>query len=1071
MALQLKVSNSLNILAKYFCEDLKSQKISVFQPYYLVTQTDGMNNWLKMQLADNLGIAANYRFLKPNDLINQIYAVLGGDFMQPLSAENQSWLLFKILAEKDFIKRFKHIADYYTEDNPDKDLKRMALAEKIADLFDQYQIYRPEMIRDWNTSTLQDLQKDDWQMYLWIKAKEISGDKMPDKTFVGNYIIDELKNPVSQKRLQNNMPAVFLFGLSVTTDFHMQIFHEVGKVIDISYYLLNPAPGLYWFEDLSEKQAFRLQRKGLLDHSDSNLGNNLLTSWGKVIQHTFAMLFKSDELINNYEEVAIREPKTDTLLHQIQSDIFYNLSDAERENISIENIKDGSLSIHSSYTPAREVEALYNFLVGLVDQKKEALSPRDIVVMVSDIDSYAPYIKAVFRNAPYQFYFSIADESYSSNDTIAAALIALMEMNSQNFKAEDVLQLLDFGYIRKRFGITDIALIRKVVDTANIRFGIDGEIADDSVYVSWNYGLEKIIYGICMSGDEEYFTDEHSLYPVDMVEGTAAQELIKFAHFVQVLIASITYRDRNRNISDWVKYVEKLLIDLVFDPGENADEDYAVLLKQLEKYNAINALLTDDLSYQLFSHSFLNSVQSSVRTGSFAGGGITFCSLIPMRSIPFKVVALLGLHFDKFPRKENQVNFNLMNKNPRKGDRNVKENDKHLFLETLLSAQDYLYISYIGQSAKDNSSIPPSALVDELIDYLQTKYTVNDELAKEIIVKHALHSFSLKNQQSGKINYLAVKDSAKHRFFLTQQKEVLTFNQIAVKDFINFFKNPFKAYFNKVLRIYYNNDDTLLTDTELFDINHLQSWRLKQNLLHLKPTKQVLLKDRLLKTGGLPLKNMANVVFEQTEEVVANIRYLYDGCIENEEEKTLAIDLDIDESRVKFSGKIDGIYGNKMVAIAWSKSETKYLLEAYLKYLLLQANGYTLELHYISAHKELIYKAVNINQAEAKTKLVELIELYIKGHEEIMVFYPDLKINPADIEKLNYYKFKKAVDDKLNNYNFPTNDFYALSKYKDGFFDEEYIKDDPEPIVLKKYKENFDKLISPLAQIFPNYFQ
>lgn len=1072
MALKLQVSNSLSILAKYFCKDLKAQKISVFQPYYLVTQTDGMNNWLKMKLADNLGIAANYRFLKPNDLINQIYAVLGGDFMQPLSAENQSWLLFKILAEKDFVKRFTHIAAYYTEDNPDKDLKRMALAEKIADLFDQYQIYRPEMIRDWNRATLQDLQKDDWQEYLWIKAKELSGEKMPDKTFVGNFIIETLKSPIAQKRLQNNMPAVFLFGLSVTTDFHMQIFHEVGKVIDISYYLLNPAPGLYWFEDLSEKQAFRLQRKGLIDKLDNNLGNNLLTSWGKVIQHTFGMLFKSDELINNYEEVDLISPKTDSLLHKIQHDIFYNLSDTERENIKYEDLKDGSLSIHSSFTPAREVEALYNFLVSLVDQKKEILSPRDIVVMVSDIDSYAPYIKAVFKNAPYQFYFSIADESFSSNDTIAAALIALMEMNSQNFKAEDVLQLLDFGYIRKRFGISDIALIRNVVDKANIRFGIDGETADDSIYVSWNYGLEKIIYGICISGDEEYFTGEHSLFPVDMVEGAAAQELIKFTHFVQVLIASINDRDKNRSISDWVKYVERLLIDLVFDPGENADEDYTLLLKQLEKYNAINALLTDDLSYQLFSHSFLNSVQSSVSTGSFAGGGITFCSLIPMRSIPFKVVALLGLNFDKFPRKENQVNFNLMNKNPRKGDRNVKENDKHLFLETLLSAQDYLYISYIGQSAKDNSSIPPSALVDELIDYLQTKYTENEELSKEIITKHPLHSFSIKNQENGKINYLAIKDNAQYNFFLTKEKEELTFNQIAVNDFISFFKNPFKAYFNKVLRIYYNSDDTLLSDTELFGINHLQSWGLKQNLLHLKPSEQIVLKDKMLKTGQLPLKNMANVVFEQTEEVVANIRTLFEACIEDETEKTLAIDLSINESRVKFSGKIDGIYGNKMVAITWSKSETSYLLAAYLKYLLLQASGFNLELHYISAHKELAYKAKNINQAEAKTKLIELIELYIHGHQEIMVFYPDLNINPADIEKLNYGKFKKAVDDKLNNYNFPTNDFYALSKYKDGFFDEEYLKDKTEdPIVLKKYKENFAKLISPLAQVFPNYYQ
>ncbi|HTN21623.1 MAG TPA: exodeoxyribonuclease V subunit gamma [Pelobium sp.] len=1072
MALRLQVSNSLSILAQYFCDDLKAQNISVFQPYYLVTQTEGMNNWLRLKLAENLGIAANYKFLKPNDLINQIYATLGGEFAKPLTAENQTWLIFRILGERDFINRFKEIASYYTANTPDKDLKRIALAEKIADLFDQYQIYRPQLIQDWNKADLSDITSNDWQKFLWIKTNQLTNNQIPDKTRVGKYILEALKDPAKQQLLKNKMPSVFLFGLSVTTDFHLHIFHEVGQVINFSYYLINPAPGIYWFEDLSEKQAFRLQRKGLVDNTESNLGNSLLTSWGKVIQHTFSMLFKNDDLINNYEEVALIKPKTDSLLHKIQQEIFYNLSDAERTELTSADVKDGSLSIHSCYTPAREVEALYNFLVSLVDKKREMLSPRDIVVMVSDIDSYAPYIKAVFKNAPHSFYFSIADESFASNDTIAAALIALLEMNAQNLKAEEVLQLLDFGYIRKRFGISDLALIRKVVNQANIRFGIDGDIDDDSVYVSWNYGLQRIIYGICMSGEDEYFIGNTSLYPLDMVEGSAANEVIRFVHFVQVLISSLTEREKNRNIGDWVKYVERLLVDLIFDPGENADEDYAVLLNHLEKYNAVNELVTDEIAYPLFSHSFLGTISATVRSGSFAGGGITFCSLIPMRSIPFKAVALLGLNFDKFPRKENQVNFNLMTQKPRKGDRNVKENDKHLFLETLLSAQDYLYISYIGQSAKDNSTIPPSALVDELIDYLQAKYPENDELAKEIIQKHSLHNFSLKNNEGDKINYLELNSEVKHNFLLTRQKDELSFSNININDFVNFFKNPFKAYFNKVLAIYYGSEDSLLAETELFGIDNLQSWNLKQQLLIISEDQQTLLRQRMLKTGGLPLKNMADVVFEETETAVASVRELFKECVGEVTEEKVEVDLNIEEANIRLSGKIDGVYGDKMVAVSWSKSETKYLLEAYLKYLVAQASGLNLQLYFISANKETVFKASEINQATARIKLIELSDLYISGHNEILPFYPDFKILPKDIETLNFQKFKRAVDEKLNNYNFPCNDPYILQKYKDGFFDNklaDFEQDENE--ILIRFKENFKKIIGPLAQIFPNYYK
>nr|WP_294900732.1 exodeoxyribonuclease V subunit gamma [uncultured Pedobacter sp.] len=1071
MALRLQVSNSLSILAKYFCNDLQAQDISVFQPYYLVTQTEGMNNWLRLQLAENLGIAANYKFLKPNDLVNQIYAALGGEFSKPLTAENQTWLIFKILGEREFINRFKDIASYYNADTPDKDLKRIALAEKVADLFDQYQIYRSELIQEWNNTDLTELTKDDWQKYLWIKANHLTENKIPDKTRVGKYIIEALKDPTKQQLLKNKIPSVFLFGLSVTTDFHLQIFHAVGQVIDFSYYLINPAPGVYWFEDLSEKQAYRLQRKGLIENNASNVGNNLLTSWGKVIQNTFWMLFKSEELVNNYEEVGLLQPQTDSLLHKIQYEIAYNLSDAEREDLTLADISDGSLSIHSCYTPAREVEALYNFLVALVDKKKEKLSPRDIVVMVSDIDSYAPYIKAVFKNAPHHFYFSIADESFSSNDTIAAALIALMEMNVQNLKAEEVLQLLDYGYIRKRFGITELALIRKVVNKANIRFGADGEMDDDSVYVSWNYGLQRIIYGICISGEEEYFTETGSLYPLDMVEGAASNEIIRFVHFVQVLISSLNEREKNRSISDWVKYMEGLLINLIFDPGENADEDYAVLLNQLEKYNAVNELVTDEISYPLFSHSFLGTVSATIRTGSFAGGGITFCSLIPMRSIPFKVVALLGLNFDKFPRKEHQVNFNLMIQHPRKGDRNVKENDKHLFLETLLSAQDYLYISYIGQSSKDNSTIPPSALVDELIDYLQAKFPESDELGKKLIQKHALHNFSPKNNEGDKTNYLEISNEEKRTFLLTHPKEELSFSHISIPDFINFFKNPFKSYFNKVLAIYYGNEESLLAETELFGINSLQSWNLKQQLLSADEEQQIELKQRMLKTGNLPLKNMANVVFEDTETAVTAIRELYKDCIGGFHEQTEEIDLNIEEASIRFTGKIGGIYGDKLVFVSWSKSETKYLLEAYLKYLIVQAYGLNLELHFISASKEKIFKATAIHQNEAKLKLVELCDLYITGHNEILAFYPDFKISPKDIESLNFYKFKKAVDEKLNSYQFPCNDPYILQKYKDGFFDNKLAyEEQDENEVLINFKINFEKIISPLEELFPKYF-
>lgn len=192
MALFLKVSNSLNSLSSGLAQNLRDAGNSVFQPHYIITQTEGMNNWLKLQLADHLGIAANCRFMKPNDLLYQLYVILGGPHSEVLSPQNLSWLVFKLLGQEEFIAKYPKVAAYYTAAETESDLKRMALAEKVADLFDQYQVYRPEMIQAWTFTDTPELATAGWQHWLWVKVKQLSGGALPDKTIVGNFILDAL---------------------------------------------------------------------------------------------------------------------------------------------------------------------------------------------------------------------------------------------------------------------------------------------------------------------------------------------------------------------------------------------------------------------------------------------------------------------------------------------------------------------------------------------------------------------------------------------------------------------------------------------------------------------------------------------------------------------------------------------------------------------------------------------------------------------------------------------------------------------------------------------------------------
>src|SRR5690606_15913943 len=330
----------------------------------------------------------------------------------------------------------------------------------------------------------------------------------------------------------------------------------------------------------------------------------------------------------------------------------------------------------------------------------------------------APYIKAIFTSSPYKFPFSIADESVQSQNGLVGALSAVFDLSEENFTAENVLQLLDWQYIKHRFDILDATLIRKVVNDANVRFGIEGNLSDDTIHVSWMNGINRIRYGICMVGEEEYQGDKHSFYPLDRVEGDESHQLIRFSHFVKVLSSNIRDRKAERTLVEWGDYIISTATNIIYHADEEEDEHFQLLIDYVKKLNLISENIEEKVSFDVFKHSFLNNLSLETRSGNFAVGGITFCSLIPMRSIPFKVVAVLGLDFDKFPRKEVPLNFNLMQLKVKRGDRNIKDNDKHLFLETILSAQEHLYLSYVGKSSKDNSVLPPSAIVDELIDYI-----------------------------------------------------------------------------------------------------------------------------------------------------------------------------------------------------------------------------------------------------------------------------------------------------------------------------------------------------------------
>lgn len=1022
MALELYISNHIRSLSAAMIDDLRQHPISVWQPYYIITQTAGMNNWLVVNMANQLGIAANLKFLKPADVLWEVYALLGGQSYYKINRQNIDWLVYAVLSSERFKGRFPKQAAYYMEEGQAQEVKQWEFAAKIADLFDQYQVYRSQIIQQWNMLPLDEIETGmQWQAFIWQEIKSRSGEAFPDITAIHHFIIEQLKNPEQQERLRQSMPVLYLFGLSILTPFHLHIFYELSRVIDFKCYLINPAPDYYWFEDEQEQQIFLKQFKGK-NVSHLNVGNALLTSWGKVLQNTYRLIFRSDEFINAVKEIDIELPEQGSLLQQVQSDIFENKT--EGIHFTEAQLQDRSLRVTAHYSIPREVEVLYNYLLdAVIAQTYGSITERDIVVMVTDINAYAPYIRAVFDNAPHKFSYSIIDEQIANGDTVVSALVRLLELNENNFTAEQVLMLLESEHIRRRFGIYKMAYIRDVVIAANIRFGIENdyrESVDDTYLVSWRYGLQKLMYGMCFDGPQWYEAAKE-IYTSDVADNIEdMQQIAALAGFVQALEESLKKRKSPKNLADWKAYIDELLMTFVLEEEQDKDEDYWELITRFKQNEIIDTYLDDArISYDVFSKRLLNAIGGTQQSHNFMNRGITFCSPLPFRSIPFKVIALLGLNFEAFPRKESYVDFDLMIQRPMLGDRNVRNNDKHLFLESVLSAENALYLSYIGRSIKDNKPLPPSVLIDELLDYIQLGYPQEQgkpSVRDMLVEQHPLHSFSKLYNQAGSLlipNYF-IREAAVFPLIRKAQEteEEPAEKQIPVDAVLRFFCGPTQYYYNKVLGVYIREEATEISATEQFSLDGLQRWAVRQALIDAKIYEQETQQLKALYANAqLPLRNVAKTFIAEQDEAITRIYEQYRQLRADALPENIPVSYTCDE--YLFTGSIDNVVSGKLIdyALKTTKRSLKNKIRLYLKYLFALSTGKVTEAYLITLEETIALKTLTREQAMMQLDI--LLRFFMRHQKEMILF-------PLEIfgEKLSADNFITKIEEAIQQENF-----------------------------------------------------
>lgn len=945
-------SNRLEVLVEKLAEVLMIPLSSPLVPEVIVVQSKGMERWISMQLARCHGICAHCRFPFPNEIIRELFrATLPyPSDNSPFDPEALTWRIMNLLPRCLQQPGFEPIQRYLGDDADD--LKRYQLSQQIAALFDQYLVFRPNMIMQWERS-----EENHWQAMLWRMCT--NQETRLHQAASRELFLKEVGRSIDGIR---NLPErISVFGISALPPFHMELLHRSSSVILVNFFLLNPCRE-YWGDIVSCQEARRVQRRygehQITDDLHLERGNSLLSSLGKMGRDFFGLVHSFE--CQEYE--LFRELPGQDMLPSIQRDILM-LRDSQpgstRKTLVTEG--DTSIQVHSCHSAMREVEVLYNCLLDMFE-KDSSLKPEDILVMAPDIEQYIPFIQAVFE-APssegLRIPYSIADQSLERASSVIQSLLAILELSRSRFGASVVLEILESEPVYTAFDLSEseLELIKHWIDQTGIRWGVDektrleqglGAYADNS----WWCGLQRLLLGYALPGNNEDVF--HDVLPYDHIEGDDAIVLGKFLHYVEQLFAVAKDLRNARTLEAWSQTLGAILNRFFAPPLQQQRELQFLqrLVYQLVEKQELSGF-RDPVDLRVISAYLRQQCRQERLSSGFASGGVTFGTLLPMRSIPFSVICLVGMNNDAYPRTSRQLSFDLIARHPRPGDRSRKSNDRYLFLEALISARKCLYASYEGQSLRDNSTIPPSVVISELLDYLDANFTVGEgSILDHVITRHALQAFSPSYFRANRklFSYSEEECQAAQRSLEQRAPCPAFINRgimppseewkiVPIERLCRFFLHPVRFFLKERLGLHLDEAPSSARDREPFEVHGLEKYQIERELLEKRLSGADLIKHATIvrASGKLPPGRVGDCLYEHMvaniERLVQTIFRYRDGAPGSE------VALDLDVGAFKLQGVIRNVYDRRLVQCRCAAVRPGDLLLVWIQHVALNTIG------------------------------------------------------------------------------------------------------------------------------------
>ncbi|MCC5796650.1 MAG: exodeoxyribonuclease V subunit gamma [Methylophaga sp.] len=1052
-------SNSMNQLATRLAEQFEVDPLPPLQAETVIVQSNELARWLNLLLASNQRVAAHIEFPFPSAWLWKLFRQAWPEIPKesPYSTDAMSLKIFELLPSISSLPEFEAIGRYLGNEGDPR--KMLDLAQRIADSFDQYLMYRPDWIADWEAG-----KQAHWQAALWRLLT--TDDPAPMHRA-------RLLNKMQQALTNNQFPASLLpprisvFGLTAMPPVYLQLLAEIAQLTEVTIYFLSPSEA-YWGDLLNQKSQAK-QRLLFDDETDvSEQGHPLLASLGKLGQTFFEQL----QAISHQAESLYLPPQGDDMLSQLKRDIFD--LDSAQSALAVAN-DDDSLQVHSCHSAMREAEVLHDQLLNLFEQHPE-LSPTDVVVMTPDIESYAPAIEAVFGSQPAARFipFSIANRGDAQQQTLIESFSTLLSLPQSRFDAETIMRLLECTAIQRQFRLDhqDLDIIRDWLRQTHIRWGLDagdkqalGMPALDAN--TWRAGLDRLLLGYALPPtQEEQWQLFNQQLPMPGISGDRARLVAQLSACIEQLDQFRAALKRPRTAADWQLLLNERLRRLFAIEDENEQLQLDAILKAIDSLTeaAQQVGFEQNLSVECLRDWLDLHIELPGAEHQFMGRGLTFCDMVPMRSIPFDVVCLIGMNDNSYPRRQPKPGFDLLSSHYRAGDRSRRDDDRYLFLEALLSANKHLYISYVGASIYDNTAIPPSVLVSDFADVLNRRFKTEQgtDIWTQLLTRHPLQAFSPRyfSAQDDRLFSFnaeacppAQKQSQAVQWFANPLPEAEdSWRFVSLSQLISFFSHPARFLAQQRLGINFENEDATLEVREPFALNGLDGWAIRQQMLEARLSAREIdeIKPVIQATGVLPQGAFADLLFDQQLAQVDSFTEKLQPLRTSAPLPALSFEFDCGAFTV--TGQLEGLSASGLLHYRLAKMKTKDLLGLWCSHLVLNClkpEGVTFESQLQCEDSYLLFKPVD----DASALLADLLAIYWQGLHQTIPLPPLTSLSYAAAE------LQGASDADAKAFKVWTSG-YQLGEDADPYhqllFSESPINDEFRALALRLYQPIWD---------------